>query len=153
MPDSSPRPALSSALSYRDPKAAILWLEQAFGFEQVMVILDKQGGVAHAELRHGDGLMMLGGEWSARNRSPASVEGLNTQTVHVHLREDVDAHCARARRAGADILQEPETQFYGDRSYRCADPEGHIWTFAQTVREVSPEEWDKSMGFVTKARL
>ncbi|HRX40544.1 MAG TPA: VOC family protein, partial [Parvularculaceae bacterium] len=64
--------------------------------------------------------------------------------------EDIDAHCARARKAGAEILMEPETQFYGDRTYRARDPEGHIWTFGQTVKQVSPEEWDKESGFSTK---
>ena len=69
---------------------------------------------------------MVGNEWSADHKSPKSVGGKNTQTVHVQLAEgeDIDAHCKRAREAGAEILQEPETQFYGDRTYRARDPEG-----------------------------
>jgi uncharacterized glyoxalase superfamily protein PhnB len=147
------RADLSSAVSYRDPRAALHWLEEAFGFEQVMVILDGEGNVAHSEMRHGAGLIMVGGEWSPQHRSPASINGLNTQSVHVHLKEDIDAHCARARKAGAKILQEPETQFYGDRTYRAVDPEGHIWTFGQTVKVVSREEWDKASGLRTQDRI
>jgi hypothetical protein len=41
---------------------------------------------------------------------------------------------------------EPETQFYGDRTYRCRDPEGHFWTVGQTVKEVSREEAEKITG-------
>jgi hypothetical protein len=37
-------------------------------------------------------------------------------------------------------------QFYGDRTYRARDPEGHVWTFAQTVRHVSREEAEKESG-------
>ena len=144
---------LSSALCYQDPKAAFRWLEEAFGFEPFMVIIDGDGNLAHSEMKFGDSIVMVGAEWTERHKSPKSIQGLNTQTVHVQLEEGIDAHCKRARKAGAKILQEPETQFYGDRTYRCTDPEGHIWTFGQTVRDVAPEEYEKSMGLKTRTRL
>lgn len=147
------RPSLSSALSYLDPKAAFRWLEEAFGFEPVMVISDAEGNLMHSEMTFGDGLIMIGSEWSDETRSPRSLGGKTTQTVHVHLKKDLDAHCERARKAGAEILMEPAEQFYGDRTYRARDPEGHIWTFSQTVREMTQAEWDKAGGVVTTTRL
>jgi uncharacterized glyoxalase superfamily protein PhnB len=141
-----PHPSFSSALCYRDPKAALKWLAAAFGFEAVMVITDAEGNVAHSEMRFGNGLVMIGSEWSADHKSPASISSKNTQTVHVHLDEDIDRHCARAKAAGAEIIQAPETQFYGDRTYRARDPEGHIWTFGQTVKTVTREEAEKASG-------
>ena len=78
-------------------------------------------------------------------RVPASLGGVNTQSVHVNLTEDLDAHCARAEAAGAEIIARPEDQFYGDRTYRARDPEGHIWTFGQTVKDMAPGEWDAAM--------
>lgn len=138
----------SSALCYVDPNAAFKWLETAFGFEPMFVILDEKDVIAHSEMKYGDGIIMVGTEWSDDHRSPKSVSGKNTQTVHVQLSkgEDIDAHCAAARKAGAEIVQEPDTQFYGDRTYRARDPEGHIWTFGVTVREMSPADWDKASG-------
>jgi uncharacterized glyoxalase superfamily protein PhnB len=148
------RPSIASALSYKDPKAALKWLEAAFGFEPSMVILGENDALMHAEMRFGDGIVMVGSEWSPMHRSPASIDGFNTQTVHVQLQTDVDAHCERARKAGARIAMEPTTQFYGDRSYRAVDPEGHIWSFAQTVKPMTPAEWDAAMpGIRTKTRL
>lgn len=144
------RNSLTSALCYRDPKAALEWLEKALGFEPAMVITDADGEIAHSEMRYADSLIMIGSEWSADHASPASIGGKNTQTVHVHVTDDIDAHCERARKAGAVILQEPETQFYGDRTFRARDPEGHIWTFGQTVRQLTPEEWDAASGLETK---
>ena len=146
---------LSSALCYLDPKAAFRWLEDAFGFEPLMVILDADENLAHSEMRYGASVIMIGNEWSADHKSPKSLGGKNTQTVHVQLArgEDIDAHCERARKAGAEILQEPETQFYGDRTYRARDPEGHIWTFGVTVEEVGPERWDAAAGLKTQTRL
>ena len=57
--------------------------------------------------------------------------------------DDVDAHCARARAAGARIADEPKVHDYGedywaDRSYGAVDPEGHLWWFTQRVRELKP---------------
>jgi len=43
------------------------------------------------------------------------------------------------------ILQEPTDQLYGDRTYRARDPEGHVWTFGQTVRR-SREEAEEASG-------
>jgi len=146
---------LSSALSYLDPKRALLFLEEAFGFEPLMVIVDENDKVAHSEMSYGDSVVMVGSEWSEDHRSPKSAGGKNTQSVHVQLArgEDIDAHCARARKAGAEIIQAPATQFYGDRTYRAKDPEGHVWTFGVTVNEMTPSEWDKASGLKTRKRV
>jgi uncharacterized glyoxalase superfamily protein PhnB len=147
-------PSVSSSVCYKNPKAALRWLETAFGFEPIMVMLTPNDEVAHSEMRFGDGVVMVASEWSPLHKSPASIDGLNTQTVHVQMNEDVDAHCERARKAGAKIVREPETQFYGDRTYRAEDPEGHVWSFGQKITEMTPEEWDAAMpGLITKTRL
>lgn len=140
------RASLMSAVCYQDPKAAIGFLEKAFGFELFMLIEDKEGNLAHSEMSYGGGVVMVGNEWSADHKSPRSIGGKNTQTIHIQIDTDIDAHCERARAAGAEIIAEPETQFYGDRSYRCRDPEGHIWTVGQTVKAVTREEAEAISG-------
>ena len=156
MSDDVYRPkGLSSALCYQDPKTIYRWLEDAFGFEPLFVLLDADGNLGHSEMTYGDSVVMVGSEWSADHKSPKSIGGTNTQTVHVQLAEgdDIDAHCEQARKAGAVIEGEPETQFYGDRTYRARDPEGHLWTFGVTMQKMKPEEWDAAGGFTTKKRL
>jgi uncharacterized glyoxalase superfamily protein PhnB len=139
-------PSLSSAVCYVDPRAALAWLERAFGFEVSMLIEDAEGNIAHSEMRFGASVVMVGSEWSADHKSPKSLGGKNTQTVHIQVDTDIDAHCERARAAGAEIVMPPETQFYGDRTYRCRDPEGHIWTVAQTVATVTAEQMEAETG-------
>ena len=146
MADSISRPALTPSIFYKDPKAALDWLEQAFGFERSMVITDQAGNIAHSEMRVGDGLIYVGSEWTETVASPASVGGKNTQSIHVHIAHGIDEHCARAKAAGAVVLQGPSDQFYGDRTYRATDPEGHVWVFGQTVRSVSREEAEQASG-------
>ncbi|HDR9147753.1 VOC family protein [Burkholderia vietnamiensis] len=142
------RPSLSSALCYRDPKAALDWLARAFGFERAIVVTTPAGDIAHAEMTFGDGLVMVGGAWADCIASPEDTGGRNTQHVHVHLPDDadIDAHCERARAAGAEILQPPADQFYGDRTYRARDPGRHVWTFGKHVRDVTNDEMRAATG-------
>ena len=140
------RAPLMSAVCYRDPKTALKFLEAAFGFELTMLIEDEQGALVHSEMRFGNAAIMIGHEWSEDHKSPSSLGGKNTQTVHIQIDSDVDAHCARARAAGFEILMEPATQFYGDRTYRARDVEGHIWTVAQNVQAVTREEAEVASG-------
>lgn len=147
MDDPWNRAVFTPSASYRDPTAAVGWLERAFGFERAMVITGERGGVEHAELSfNGGGYVMIGGEWSDFVASPATVGGRNTQRIHVNMRDGLDAHCERARQAGAEIVREPSDQFYGDRTYLARDLEGHVWTFSQPVRKVSREEAEAATG-------
>lgn len=146
MTGSSRRPSFGSGVYYRDPWAALEWLEKAFGFERAIVITDNDGNLAHAQMQFGDGYVMIGSEWADYIASPASVGGKNTQNIHVQLADGIDDHYERVRRLGAEILQEPAEQFYGDRTYRVRDPEGHVWTFEQTVRHVSRQQAEQASG-------
>ena len=55
--------------------------------------------------------------------------------------EDLDRHYEHAKQRGAHILQPPTTHPFGERQYTAEDPEGHRWTFSQSVADVEPEEW------------
>ena len=147
-------PTFTVAATYREPRAALDWLARAFGFEVTMAIEGADDPtMSHYEMAMaGRGRIMIGGEWAAWTRSPASIGGANTQSTHVELTGDLDGHCERARRAGAEIIAEPEDQFYGDRSYRARDLEGHNWTFSHHVRDVSAEEMEAATQFKVEYR-
>jgi uncharacterized glyoxalase superfamily protein PhnB len=72
-------PVFRSAVIYRDNRAALGWLERAFGFETSMVVVDDHDAVVHAEMRFGSGTIAIAHEWSETTRSPQSLEGRNTQ--------------------------------------------------------------------------
>jgi uncharacterized glyoxalase superfamily protein PhnB len=147
-------PTFTAAACYRDPKAALEWLARAFGFEVTMAIDDPGDDPrnSHYEMAiEGRGRIIIGGEWADWTRSPASIGGINTQSTHVDLASDLDAHCERARAAGATIVAEPEDQFYGDRTYRAVDPDGHVWTFSQHVRDVTRVEAEEALGVTIEA--
>jgi uncharacterized glyoxalase superfamily protein PhnB len=141
------RPSFGTALYYRDPMAALDWLEKAFGFERQFVVTTPEGKLAHSEMRFGDGYVMICGEWPGMAAtSPASLEGKNTQSVHLQVKSGIDAHYERALAAGAKVVREIADQFYGDRVFVVSDPEGHVWSFGETVRDVSREEAEQTSG-------
>ncbi len=150
MSAAAPRPRFVPAIIYKDNRAALAWLQRAFGFEVNEVLTDANDNIVHAEMKHGDGLVMIGQEWADWTKSPASLGGKNTQRVFVRVDSGIDEHCARARKAGATIAKEPADEFYGERSYIAVDLDGHHWTFSQTVKQVSAEEMTKATGFTYK---
>lgn len=144
------------AVFYKRPTAAIRWLEKAFGFETKMFIEGPDGDerMIHSELTFlGEGCITVGGEWADWVKSPKDVGGCNTQSLRVDVPSDIDAHCERARAAGAKISEEPATQFYGARTYRCIDLEGHHWTFSQKVKDLSVEEMERAGGVKIRGSL
>jgi uncharacterized glyoxalase superfamily protein PhnB len=144
-PTPSGWPRISPAIFYQDAAKAIDWLCQVFGFEVRIRVDGDAGEIVHSELVYGDGVVMVGSIGSKSHRpgatyrqSPCDVGGANTQSLMVYV-DDVDAHCARVRAAGATIVEEPKTNDYGDdywtdRSYQAKDLDGHHWWFCQRLR-------------------
>lgn len=153
MAEDTERPPVSSSVSYRDPIAALKWLETAFGLEPRIVVLAADDTLVHAELGYREGVVGVGRAWSSNHASPLDLGGKNTQSIHLQLREDVDAHCARARAAGAEILMEPADQTYGDRTYIARDLEGHVWSFGETRKRYDRDEFDENYGTKTRVRI
>lgn len=140
------RPSFIPSVIYKDNRAALDWLRRAFGFEPSELLVDSEGKIAHAEMSFGDGVVMVGSEWIDWAKSPASLDGKNTQRIHVRIDRDIDKHCERARAAGATIAMEPADQFYGERTYMAVDHEGHHWTFSQSIANVSKEDQEMATG-------
>lgn len=153
-------PHVMPTVFYKDPMGAMEWLQKAFGLELAMLLTDPEGRFAHAEVSWRGEPITVGGEWAsaellgpASMKSPASLGGVGTQFIRLILDEGIDAHCERARAAGAHITQEPQNQFYGARTYRALDPEGHVWNFSQTVQEVSFAEMEQASGLTFKTKV
>lgn len=134
---SAPPATVTPVLIYPDVRAAVAWLQSAFGFEERVRI----GDAHRAQLRVGtDGAVVVA---DVRREQIAPEAGVVTHIVKVRVAE-VDAAFARARDVGARVLEEPTTYEYGERSCVLEDLAGHRWELTQTVRDVEPEEWGGS---------
>ena len=130
---SIPAATVIPVLIYPDVRAAVAWLDAAFGFEERLRI----GEDHRSQLRFGDGAVIVGDVRGDR-RPPRSGEVTHSVMVRV---ENVRAHCERARREGARIVMEPTDFEYGERQYTAEDLAGHQWTFSETLADVAPETW------------
>jgi len=118
------KPNIFPALRYKDGQAALDWLGKACGFEKHFVVPGPSGTIAHAQLTIGPGMIMVG----SGSQEPGNPWDAVPQGVYVQV-ENVDAHYARAKAAGAEIVRELKDTDYGSREYSVRDPEGHLWSF------------------------
>ncbi|WP_293881309.1 VOC family protein [Sphingomonas sp.] len=129
------RPAIIPCLRYADAPAAIDFLCEAFGFVRHAVYAEPNDPklIHHAQLIRDDQMIMLSTAVSSEFSTAAPMvsvaeAGGNTQSAYIVI-DDVDAHAATARAAGAQIYMEPKDQEYGGRGYGARDPEGNAWSF------------------------
>ena len=116
-------------MNYDDARAALDWLEAALGFERSSVHESPDGRIAHAELKLGDGMVMLGtADLNDFGLRTAHELGAVSQGVYLIVEDDIDAHHDRAVEAGADVVRVPNDTDYGSRDYMVRDPEGHLWS-------------------------
>ena len=118
------RPNIFPALKYQNAQQAIEFLTKAFGFERQVVYPSDNGGIAHAQLKIGSGVVMLGSD----AKDPANPWDAVRIGIYVYV-DDVDAHHARAKAAGAEIVRPLADTDYGAREYSVRDSEGNLWSF------------------------
>lgn len=129
-------------LIIRDAARAIDFYKKAFGATEAMRLTYPDGKVAHAELKIGDGYVMLAEEMEGF-RGPLSLGGSPVSFL-VYV-PNVDEVFERAIAAGAESKRPVADQFYGDRSGTLVDPFGHVWSIATHKKDMSAEEMQKAM--------
>ncbi len=133
---SIPAATTTPVLTVADVRAAVGWLEDAFGFSERLRI-----GEGHrSQLDVPDGGAVILAEVRPDTRLPT--RGSVSHAVLVRV-TDARAHFERARDAGARILMEPTDFDYGERQYSAEDPFGHRWVFSETLSDVDPAAWLK----------
>jgi uncharacterized glyoxalase superfamily protein PhnB len=106
-------------------------LKQAFAAEEVNRTARPDGTIAHAQVRIGDSMVMMGEPGPDHPPMPAM--------LYLYV-EDVDAVYQRALRAGAVSVMAPADMFYGDRNAGVKDECGNQWWIATHKEDLTPEE-------------
>ena len=127
-------PTIYPGLQYRDCQAAINWMTNVLGFTRHLVVTGKAGQIEHAELRFGNGLVMVssttedGLDWLGEPPGPVSISLVADGPA------TVDAIYSRVQADGARIVRELSDTSYGEygdsHGFTCVDAEGHRWTVA-----------------------
>ena len=106
---SAPPATITPVLTYPDVRAAVAWLESAFGFEERVRI----GDAHRAQLRVGTDAAVVVSDTGSNRRAPSG-DGV-THLIKVRV-PDVDAAFSRAQAAGASVVEELTTWEYAERS-------------------------------------
>jgi uncharacterized glyoxalase superfamily protein PhnB len=122
------KPTIYPFLRYDDASAALDWLERAFGFRKTMEVPGPDGTIVHAQTSFGTGVVMLASARGAAIAQEPDDVVMARHGIYVAV-EDADAHCERAKAAGAVITRELEDTEYDSREYFARDPEGYHWSF------------------------
>jgi uncharacterized glyoxalase superfamily protein PhnB len=123
-------------LRYRDAGAAVAWLCRVFGFEKHLVVASAEGGIAHAQLSFGNGMIMLASVPKSATvfdrliKQPHELGGTQTQITYVVV-TDVDALYSAVKAGGAKIATEITYEDDGGRDFSCYDLEDHLWSFGR----------------------
>jgi len=130
---------------------AIEFYKHAFNATEQFRMADPSGGVAHAEIKIGNSVIMLADEHPEMGyRGPRALGG-SSVSIMLYV-DDVDAVFARAVKAGAKSQRAVANQFYGDRSGTLEDPFGHVWTVSTHVEDIPPEEMKRRAEAAFKSR-
>jgi uncharacterized glyoxalase superfamily protein PhnB len=116
-------------LAYRDARAAISFLVDAFGFEE-QAVHAQEGNPAvieHAELRWplGGGVMF---GTAGKDDSPFGRRQPGNDSVYV-VCDEPDVLFEKATAAGAEVVRGLKDEDYGSRGFTVRDPEGNLWSF------------------------
>jgi|SRR5208283_3599126 len=135
-------------LIIRGAARALEFYKKAFAGTELLRFPGPDGKIGHAEIKIGEGVVMLADESPERGHKSPQTLGGNAVSLLFYV-PDVDACFARAVAAGATVTQALADQFYGDRSGTITDPFGHIWTIATHTEDVSEDEMQRRMAAMT----
>ncbi len=133
-----------SYLIIRDAVSAIDFYKKAFGATEVMRFPGPDGKIGHAELKIGDGVIMLADESPDMGHRSIQSYGGSPVSLMFYV-ADVDKSFAQAIAAGGKVKNAVKDQFYGDRSGTLTDPFGLMWTIATHTEDVTVAEMQKRM--------
>ncbi len=125
---------------YQDVERAIAWLSKTFGFSEHCRYGNPTSG---AQMHLGNAWIMLR---SAREGSASPLKlGYGTQSLTVFV-DDLEAHYARSKAAGAKLVENLHETEYGELQYAAEDLDGHSWLFSRHVHDRSPEDWGATVA-------
>jgi len=136
--------AVTPYLIVRDAARVLDFYKKAFDATEVLRLPAPGGRIGHAEIKIGEGMVMLADESPEMgHKAPQTLGG--TPVSMMFYVKDVYAQFAKAIAAGATVKHPLKDQFYGDRSGTLVDPSGHIWTIATHTEDVAADEMDRRM--------
>lgn len=136
---------ISPSITVKDMQKSLDFYTNTLGFQTSDKLTRKDGRIAHATVGLGSPLLMLS---SLENvRTPVTKDELSKNKPGIGVEfyiglsgvKKIDAFYAEVKAKGVTVLNEPKTEFWGDRIFTVKDPDGYALTFSEHVNDVTPE--------------
>lgn len=111
---------LGVGVFYRDPWAALEWLERAFGFRRSMLVTEPSGRLAHSEMRFGDAYIIVDHEWADDIASPLR------SVARIHNAYISSCPAAWTSIANGHVWLEPRSRRSLPINFMASAPTGHV---------------------------
>lgn len=140
----------SPHLTVKRADEAITYYCAVFGAVEHFRLLDPADGrIGSAELRIGNGVIMLADEYPEVDALSPLSDGGQKARLHLYV-DDAQSVIETAVAKGAQLIRQPALQFFGDLMGIIVDPFGHEWMIATRIEAVSPQEmqrrWNEMAG-------
>jgi len=136
---------LAPSVRVRDMQKSLEFYTKTLGFQATDKLTRRDGRIVHASVGFDSPLLMLSPVENVRTAQTREDLTKNKLGVGVEFyigmngSKKLDEFFTEVKAKGITVVNEPKTEFWGDRIFTVRDPDGYALTFSEYVNDVTPE--------------
>ncbi|KTD18712.1 Glyoxalase-like domain [Legionella lansingensis] len=122
---------LTAMLVVSDVKKAVNFYEEVFSIVPIFELPDENGRILFARMRYRGCNFTLTqeGAFNFDGKAPDATNTVPPFVFYIYV-DDVDSVYSQALEKDCKSVEEPHSEFWGDKKARVIDPFGYIWDIA-----------------------
>lgn len=136
---------IAPSIRVRDMQKSLDFYTKTLGFQATDTLTRKDGRIAHASVGFDSPVLMLSPVEYVRTAQTKEDLAKNKLGIGVEFcigmngAKKLDAFFNEVKAKGITVVNEPKTEFWGDRIFTVKDPDGYALTFSEHVNDVTSE--------------
>jgi uncharacterized glyoxalase superfamily protein PhnB len=141
---------IAPSIRVQDMQKSLDFYTKTLGFKTTDKLTRRDGKIAHASLGFDSPLIMLSPVEYIRTQRTKEELANNKLGVGVEFYIDMkgskklDDFFTEVKGKGITVINEPKTEFWGDRIFTVKDPDGYALTFSEHVNDVTSDAWTEA---------
>jgi uncharacterized glyoxalase superfamily protein PhnB len=136
---------IAPSIRVKDMQKSLDFYTKTLGFQATDKLTRRDGRIAHVSVGFDSPLLMLSPVEYVR--TPQTRENLTKNKLGIGVEfyigmngsKTIDAFFTDLKAKGVTVINEPKTEFWGDRIFTVKDPDGYALTFSEHVNDVTME--------------
>jgi uncharacterized glyoxalase superfamily protein PhnB len=137
--------AVTPSIRVKDIEKSLDWYTKTLGFRTTNKLVLKDGHIAHVAVGFDSPVLMLAPV--SGNQTHNANEDLSKNKLGLGVEFNIgmigskklDQFFTEVKAKGVTVVNEPKTEYWGDRIFTLKDPDGYAITFSEHVNDVTPE--------------